>query len=324
MSQPEANPQAAHRGGPRISPDLAILALVIIWGVNFSVVKALLTQFSPLALNGLRFTLGAAVLAPFALRGGQFRRFSRRDWWALAGLGVVGNTMYQFLFITGIDGTLASNAALILAMTPVFITLFSAVLGHEKVTTAGWMGIGISTIGIGLVVSGGSAIRFGSETLRGDLTMLAAAVAWSVYTVGASPLVRRHGALPVTAATMWIGAVVLFILAIPSMAAQDWARPSMLAWTGLVASGCLAVGLAYVIWYYAVEHLGSSRTAVFSNTVPIVALLVAWLALGESPGIVQLIGAVMIIGGVTLTRLRGTEEEGEDRRQARVSPIPIE
>lgn len=321
MSRPEVNPQVGHSGGPRISPDLAILVLVIIWGVNFSVVKALLTQFSPLALNGLRFTLGAAVLAPFALRGGQLRRFTRRDWWAVAGLGVVGNTLYQILFITGIDGTLAGNAALILAMTPVFITLFSAVLGHEKVTPAGWIGIGISTIGIGLIVSGGSAVRFGSETLRGDLTMLAAAVAWSVYTVGANPLVRRHGTLPVTAATMWVGAAVLFIVAIPSMVAQDWSRPGVLAWTGLVASGCLAVGLAYILWYYSVEHLGSSRTAVFSNTVPIVALLVAWLALGESPGVVQLIGAVLIIGGVTLTRLRGT---AEDRRSTRSSPIPIE
>ncbi len=321
MSHPEGNPRAAQSGGPRVSPDLAILALVIIWGVNFSVVKALLTQFSPLALNGLRFALGAVVLVPFALRGGQLRRFTRRDWWALTGLGLVGNTLYQFLFITGVDGTLAGNAALILAMTPVFVTLFSAVLGQENVTPAGWMGIGLSTIGIGLVVWGGSVVRFGSETLRGDLTMLAATVAWSAYTVGASPLVRRHGALPVTAATMWIGAVVLFIIATPSMAAQDWSRPTTLAWTGLVASGCLAVGLAYVIWYYGVEHLGSSRTAVFSNTVPIVALLVAWLALGETPGVVQLLGAVLIIGGVTLTRLRGTVEA---RRRSRAPPIPIE
>ena len=321
MSQPAVSPRTAHSGAARISPDLAILVLVIIWGVNFSVVKALLSQFSPLALNGLRFSLGAAVLAPFALRGGQLRRFTRRDWWAVAGLGLVGNALYQYLFITGIDGTLAGNAALILAMTPVFITLFSAMLGQEKVTHAGWLGIGLSTIGIGLVVWGGSVVKFGSETLRGDLTMLAATVAWSVYTVGSSPLVRRHGALPVTAATMWVGAAVLFIVAIPSMAAQDWTRPTLLAWTGLVASGCLAVGLAYVIWYYGVEHLGSSRTAVFSNTVPIVALFVAWLTLGESPGVVQLIGAALIIVGVTITRLRGT---AATPRRARAAPIPIE
>ncbi len=306
---------------PRVSPDLAIAALVIIWGVNFSVVKALLGQFDPLALNGVRFALGAAVLAPFALKGRQFSRFTQRDWIAVAALGLVGNALYQYLFITGIDGTLAGNAALILAMTPVFVAVLAAILRQERVRAAGWLGIVLSTAGIGLVVWAGSVVRFGGETLRGDLTMLAATIAWSVYTVGASPLVRRHGALPVTAASMWIGAVVLFVVAIPAMAAQDWSRPTPLAWTGLVASGVLAVGLAYVIWYYGVEHLGSSRTAVFSNTVPIVALVFAWLALGETPGILQLVGAGLILGGVTLTRMRGTSAATV---RARPSPIPIE
>lgn len=151
--------------------------------------------------------------------------------------------------------------------------------------------------------------------------MLGATIAWSVYTVGASPLVQRHGALPVTAASMWIGAIVLFVAAIPAMAAQDWSQPNLLAWVGLVASGVLAVGLAYVIWYYGVEHLGSSRTAVFSNGVPVVALLFAWLALGETPGVLQIAGAGLILGGVTLTRMRGTSAP---TRRARPSPIPIE
>jgi len=321
VSQPQASPETAPRIRPRVSPDLAILVLVIIWGVNFSVIKALLNQFNPLALNGVRFALGAAVLVPFALRSGQLKKFTRRDWLAVAALGVVGNTMYQFFFITGINGTLAGNAALILAMTPVFVALLSAALGHERVQATGWAGVAISTLGIGLVVWGGAAVRFGSTTLRGDLTMLAAAVAWSVYTVGASPLVRRHGALSVTAATMWIGAIILFVVAIPSMAAQDWTRPTLMAWTGLVASGLLAVGLSYVLWYYAVEHLGNSRTAVFSNTVPIVALLFAWLALGETPVLLQVTGAVLILAGVTLTRISGT---GALRRRVRPSPIPIE
>lgn len=319
MSQPQASSETVRRA--RVSPDLAILVLVIIWGVNFSVVKALLNQFNPLALNGVRFALGASVLVPFALRSGQLKKFTRRDWLAVTALGVVGNTMYQFFFITGINGTLAGNAALILAMTPVFVALLSAALGHERVRATGWAGVAISTIGIGLVVWGGAAVRFGSATLQGDLTILAAAVAWSVYTVGASPLVRRHGALPVTAATMWIGAIILFVVAIPSMAAQDWTRPTLMAWTGLVASGLLAVGLSYVLWYYAVEHMGNSRTAVFSNTVPIVALLFAWLALGETPVLMQVTGAALILAGVTLTRMSGS---GALRRRVRPSPIPIE
>lgn len=297
---------------PPIAPDLAILALVLIWGVNFSVIKALLSLFDPLALNGIRFAIGAGILVPFALRGGKLARFSGRDWVGLIALGLVGNTLYQYLFITGIDGTLAGNAALILGTTPVFVTVFSAAFRHEQVRLAGWCGVVISVLGITLVVWGGPSIDFGRETLRGDLTMLGSALAWSIYTVGASPLVRRHGALPVTAVTMWIGAVFLFLLAIPSMSAQDWSAPTGLAWFGLVVSAVLAVGVSYVIWYYSVQHLGSARTSVYSNTVPIVALAFAWLALGEVPTSVQLAGAAAIVGGVLLTRIRGTIKAGPE------------
>ena len=291
---------------PRVSPDLAIGLLVLIWGVNFSVVKWALGQFDPLAFNGIRFTIGAAVLVPFVLRGRGLARFERRDWLPLLGLGVLGNTVYQVLFVVGIDLTLAGNAALMLAMAPAFVTLLSAALRHEQVRTEGWIGVLLSIGGIVLVLTGAADVRFGRETVAGDLLMLGAAAAWAVYTVGASPLVRRHGALPVTGVTMWIGAVFLLLISTPSLLAQDWARTTPIGWVALVVSGALAVGLSYVIWYHGVEHLGSARTAVFSNTVPIVALATAWIALGETPGAQQLAGAGLIVGGVLLTRLRGT------------------
>lgn len=291
---------------PRVSPDLAILLLVVIWGINFSVVKATLAQFEPLAFNGIRFAFGSLVLLPFVLRIDGLSRLSRKDIPALVMLGVVGNTAYQFMFIQGIDATLAGNAALMLAMAPVFVTLLSAVVGHERVVVAGWLGVILSVVGIALVLKGGSGVEFGADTLRGDLIMLGAAVAWAIYTVGSSPLVQRHGALPVTAVTMWIGATLLLVVAIPSFAAQDWSRPTALGWTALFGSGALAVGLSYVLWYHGVQHLGSARTAVFSNTVPIVALVTAWIMLGERPGPLQIAGATLIVGGVLLTRLRGT------------------
>lgn len=291
-----------------MSPDLAIMVLVLIWGVNFSVVKAALEQFEPLTFNGLRFALGALVLLPFVLRGPGLGRFARREWPVLLGLGVLGNTVYQVLFVYGIDLTLAGNAALMLAVSPVFVTLLSSVLRHESIRPAGWIGVVLSLVGIGCVLAGTSNVRFGADTLDGDLLMLIAAGAWAIYTVGASPLVRRHGALPVTGVTTGIGALLLLIVSAPAMAAQNWQQVTGLGWLMLVGSGILAIGLSYVIWYHGVEHLGSARTAVFSNTVPVVALITAWLTLGEAPAIIQLVGAALIVGGVLLTRLRGTEK----------------
>jgi len=159
--------------------------------------------------------------------------------------------------------------------------------------------------------------QFGAETVRGDITMLAAAVAWSAYTVGAAPLVQRYGPLKATAGTMWIGTVVLVLISTPALLAQDWSAVRGGAWAGLAFSGALSIALAYIIWYYGVRHLGSSRTAVYSNTVPLVALLVAWATLGETPTWTQLVGAGAIVGGVLLSKL------GPSTTAGRLS-VPVE
>jgi drug/metabolite transporter (DMT)-like permease len=295
-------------GKPRVSPDLAVALLVLIWGSNFAVVKAALSEFSPLAFNALRFVIASALMLVFLRLAGMRVRIERRDVPVMIGLGILGNTAYQVLFILGIDWTLAGNAALMLAAVPIFVALMSVVLGHEKIHLMAWIGIFLSVAGIGFVVLGGDRdVSFGGETVRGDLTMLAAAVLWSAYTVGSSRFVRKYGTLPTTALTMWIGAAGLVLIAIPSLRAQAWSGISGWAWAGLLYSSVLGIAVAYLLWYYGVRHLGSSRTATYSNVIPLVALIVAWILLGEQPGLTQIVGAALILGGIGITRASGVE-----------------
>lgn len=299
--------------GRRFPPDLAIALLVLIWGSNFSVVKAALREFHPLAFNSLRFALASSVLWAFIAATGNRARIARADRVRLIGLGILGNVVYQVLFIYGIQGTRAGNAALMLAAVPLIVTVLSAGLRHERINFIGWVGVWLSVAGIGLIVWGSSrGLRIGVDTVRGDLTMLAAACGWSLYTVLSSPYVQKYGALPVTAWTMWIGNVGLLVLAAPALAGQEW-EISVAAWSGLVFSGILSIGVAYILWYYGVRHLGSSRTAVYSNAVPVVALIVAWPTLGEVPTWVQLAGTVLLIGGIVLARQRRAVSKPRDR-----------
>ena len=295
-------------GKPRVSPDLAVALLVLIWGSNFAVVKAALSEFSPLAFNALRFVIASALMLVFLRLAGMRVRIERRDVPVMIGLGILGNTAYQVLFILGIDWTLAGNAALMLAAVPIFVALMSVVLGHEKIHLMAWIGIFLSVAGIGFVVLGGDRdVSFGGETVRGDLTMLAAAVLWSAYTVGSSRFVRKYGTLPTTALTMWIGAAGLVLIAMPSLRAQAWSGISGWAWAGLLYSSVLGIAVAYLLWYYGVRHLGSSRTAAYSNVIPLVALIVAWILLGEQPDLTQIVGAALILGGIGITRASGVE-----------------
>ncbi len=307
----ENQPMSSSSGeSRRFPPDLAIVLLVLIWGSNFSVVKAALSEFSPLAFNATRFVLASLVMAAFLWISGVRPRFPRRDMLRLVGLGLLGNVVYQALFIHGIHWTRAGNAALMLSAVPLIVTVLSVGLKHETISRAGWAGVALSIGGIALILWGSSrGISFGSDTMRGDLTMLAAALGWSVYTVLSAPYVQKYGTLPVTAFTMWVGTVGLVAVSVPALRAQEWGSISLGAWGGLVFSGALGIALAYMLWYYGIRHLGSSRTAVYSNTVPIVALIVAWLTLGEVPTLVQVAGAVMILGGIGLARLRRKPHE---------------
>ncbi|MDX1623133.1 MAG: DMT family transporter [Gemmatimonadota bacterium] len=282
---------------------LAVWGVVLIWAANFSVIKAALADFQPFAFNALRFPLASITLLLLLLAARRTIRFERRHWPAILGLGVLGHLAYQPFFILGLDNTLAGNSSLILASVPVFVAVLSAVMGHERHAGRTWAAVVLSFAGIGLVVAGGAqAVGFGGSTVVGDLLTLGAAILWSLYTVLSTPLVRRYGALPVTAVTMWIGTVGLVAAGVPSLLGQPWAAVRPAAWAGLAYAGVLGIAVAYLLWYTSVRSVGSTRTAVYSNMVPVGALAIAWATLGERPTWLQLTGAAAILAGVTLAR----------------------
>src|SRR5690606_31409483 len=201
------------------------------------------------------------------------------------------------------DRTRAGNASLLLAGTPILTAVFSALAGHERLSGRVWLGVCGAVLGMVLIVaSGGGEMGFGGETLSGDLILIGASVAWSLYTVGARNMIDEYGPTPVTAWTLSIGSLGLVLLGIPELARLDWGAVPAAAWGGVVYAGALGIGLAYLIWNTAVHRIGNTRTATYSNLVPAVALLVAWASLGEQPHAFQIVGAGVIIGGISLAR----------------------
>ena len=274
----------------------------MIWGVNFPLIKVGLAVVPPLAFNALRFPFAALALFLLFRASRITARPERRDLPAIIALGILGHVVYQALFIVGVSRTSAGNASLVLATSPAWTVALSAVTGQEKVTGPVWAGVGATIVGMALVVAGGQGASFGSATLAGDLLMLAAAVGWAAYTVGSRPLVYRYGPLPITAWTLWIGTVGVMILGAPGLSRLD---PTVLTpgiWGTVLYAGVLSISVAYVLWNRGVRRLGNARTAVYSNLVPVVALLAAWVGLGERPTGLQVLGAAVILAGLRWTR----------------------
>jgi drug/metabolite transporter (DMT)-like permease len=271
-------------------------------------VKVALAELTPLAFNALRFPLASLLLYAILRRRGPIELPARDDVWRVLGLGVLGNVIYQLLFIFGVSLTLAGNASLLLATVPVWTVLLSVFLGHERPSALVWAGIVSTLLGMVLVVVGGPGMRLGGASLLGDLIMVASAVGWSMYTVGSRNLIRRYGSTLVTTWTLWVGTVGLVVAGLPDLLATPLGELSPFAWLSVAYAGFLSLTAAYLFWYRGVQRLGSARTAAYSNMVPVVALAVAWIWLGEKPTVVQLAGAAIILGGIWLARM-GTSRQ---------------
>ena len=281
--------------------DVGMLLVVVIWGANVTVVKAALEVLSPLAFNALRFGISTLLLLLLQLSRERSLHLDRSFRWRALWLGFVGNCVYQVCFVVGLSHTTAANAALLLATTPIWVALISGLGGAERTPRLAWVGIVLSFVGIILVlVARGAALSL--ATVGGDLLVLFGSLCWAIYTLGARPLLARYSALRTTAVTMLLGTPFLIAAALPALAAQNWRSVSSAGWNGLLFSAIFAIVLAYWIWYSSVQRIGATRTGIYSNLVPVVAVIVAWLVRGEQMVPLQALGALGIVVGIWLTR----------------------
>ena len=296
--------------------DALLLLMIVIWGSNFSVVKYALRDFPEVSFNALRLIIASAVfgvaiaVVRARARAGLRRAepaITPREWRALFFLGMIGTGFYQLLFLAGVARTSVANSSLIFGCTPVAVAIMSSIAGHDRLTTARWAGAALSLSGIYTLV--GLRAELSTATLAGDAMIFGAMLCWSVYSVAAAPLLERHSPLVVTGWAMISGTLVYLVVAVVPMLRTDWAAISSLSWALMTASALLALAFSYIVWYTAVQKIGSARTAIYSNLTPIVAMIVAAAWLGEAITPTQIAGAALILGGIAVTRLAGRRNQ---------------
>lgn len=285
--------------------ELSLLFIAIVWALNFSVVKASLSEIDPYSFNALRFILASAFIWIVVARKKAWFSVPKKDWLPLLFLGLFGNLLYQWLFIVGIDLTLAANAAVMLGTIPIWVALVSHFFAYELMNRLKATGVFLAFTGVVIIIiSGENSISFGSDTFTGDLTIVAAAIVWAVYTIYSRQYLDRYTPLQFSAFMTSLGAVSLLFLAIPSASATDWNNVSFAAFGGAVFSGLFAIGVAYLIWNNGLVKVGAVRTSTYQNLVPVLGLLFGIVLLGESLEFLQYAGSAVVITGIILTRYK--------------------
>jgi drug/metabolite transporter (DMT)-like permease len=276
---------------------------MVVWAGNFIVVKSALATLPPVGFTFLRFSLASlTLLVLLRVREGSIG-MPRRDLGAILGLGGLGFGIYQILWTTGLTTVAAGDSALIIAATPVLVALLAVVARSDVLTPIKLAGVLVSFVGVAIVIASGPGLSLGGS-LAGEVITLAAALCWSIYTAFAAPFLRHHSPLRATAWATVAGTAVLAPIGILQLAAVDRTAIGPEILLPIVYAGMLAAGVSNVIVLHGVKVVGPTRTAALQFLVPGLAVVLAALFLAEPIRIGQVIGGVIIVGGVLLTRRR--------------------
>ena len=270
------------------STKLAYAALATagaLWGTSFLLGKIALEEMGPAYLVLYRFVLASIVLVPFVPRARP--QISRRD----AGLLVLGALlMGPIMFLLqfeGLDRTTASSAALLVGTAPPMMAIGGFLVDNERPGRWIWIAIGLSAIGVGLLVGGPGEGR----TLLGDGLVFISMIAAVVWTLLVRRIARRVGVVPAT--TILFGPPPVYL--------------SLGVWASVVALGVICTAFTFWLWNWGLQRAEAAQAGVFGNLEPLVGATLGVTLLGEQLGPLALIGGMLVVGAALLVS-RGKPE----------------
>jgi drug/metabolite transporter (DMT)-like permease len=192
----------------------------VFWGTNYAATKFAAEFMPPLLIVGFRFTVGGILMFCLLRIREPGDRPTPKDLLPVAGLGCLGVAIGQTAFTFGVSLTTAANTGLIFATAPVWGLLLGTVLGLERPTWRGVLGVGLSILGVGIVFYEGLGAE--GTSLVGDFLVLLAAMGFGAYTVLSMLALKRHSPLAVATYSLLFGGLIVMLLSFPYLTGLDW------------------------------------------------------------------------------------------------------
>lgn len=286
----------------------ALVTAAVVWGGSIVFQKLALGSLSAVEVSVLRGLGALALLIPlWWWQEGRGVKFTSKDVaiFALLGLGVLGN---HLLTLFGLRYIGAAVAGVIIGASPAITAILSALFIRDVPFRAVWVGCAVSFAGVMLVSGVGGESAAGERPWLGGTLVVLGLVSWALYTIGGRRTMERFSPLTVNWATLLLSILpqIPLLWTDQKVAITGIESVPTSGWLALAYLIVFATALGQQAWLYGVQGIGPSRAGVFVNLIPVSALTLSALILGEQIGVKELAGISLILAGVWLVNRQST------------------
>ena len=284
---------------------LAIFTMLV-WASTFSSTKTLLHDFYATEILLFRFIIAYVALFILHFKGIGFKGYQVEFLFILSGLS--GVCLYFLFENVALYYTTASNAALLVTISPLFVAILSRIFLGKRLKRHFFIGFVVAFVGVALVVSRGE-LSF-SVSPFGDIICLAAGIMWSFYTLLLEQLFKHckgENSLAITRKIFFYGILCILPFSIGVWNVYGikdfWIRfEDSVNVFNLLFLGLIASALCYVSYNICIHLLGTIKASAYIYSVPLFGVIVATLALGESISLATIIGGIAVLLGLFLSQ----------------------
>ncbi|QSO51227.1 DMT family transporter [Alicyclobacillus curvatus] len=290
---------------------LLLVLTSLMWAGNFVTGKFLIGHTSALTITDLRWAIADVVLLPVAWVADKKLLPPLRALFPLALMALTGVITFNLFTYLALQHTTSDNVGLISALNPIAIAIASFIFLRERLRIRQIAGMLVSLFGVIVVVTKGhlgDLAQFQVNT--GVWLMLIAVASWGLYAVAGRFAVKHVSAY---GATLWAGTLgVLFMLPfdLPTLSFQNLNVPF---WSSIVYTAVGGTVVAMILWNIGVQRVGGTQSGIFLNFNPIFTAILAFLLMGETIQISQMVGTLIVIAGVSIFAIqRGRKQKPEE------------
>jgi drug/metabolite transporter (DMT)-like permease len=286
---------------------LSLLGANIIYGLNFSIAKAVMPDYiKPFALVSIR-SISAAALFWLTSLFMPKEPVNRKDLTYLFLCSFFGVVINQTLFLLGLSMTTPINSSIILSTNPIFAFVFAAIILKEKITFLKGLGLAIGLSGVMLLILQNGMPDLGSSTFLGDIFSMVNTISWAFYTVVIKRMLEKYHPVTVMKWTFLFGMLTNIPVGYSQWSTMDWSAITLTAWLqiGFVIVG--ATYLGYLLIIFGLRRLSPTIVSTYTYTQPIIAAYLATLMGQDHIDLVMIMSALLIFAGVFVVSFQKKE-----------------